>query len=74
MLELTGANPGLSPNAVGGHSALPKPAATIAIDFWHVRECAARPKIVQHNRNLTRCLSEAELSALRNSLKKIYTR
>jgi DNA-binding MarR family transcriptional regulator len=29
-------------------------------------------KVAKHDRNLTRCLSERELSELRNSLKKIY--
>lgn len=31
-----------------------------------------RRRVVEHDRNLTRCLSDGELRELRNSLKKIY--
>ncbi|MCW3834731.1 MarR family winged helix-turn-helix transcriptional regulator [Sphingomonas canadensis] len=42
MLELVGANPGLSQVELAEIMGLSRPAATLMIDFWQARECIAR--------------------------------
>lgn len=100
LLEVVGANPGLSQVQLAEILGLSKPAATVTIDFWQGRSCLSREKgihdrrsfgifltlsgeaelrrlqtrIAEHDKALTACLSQQELSQLHTLLQRISDR
>ncbi len=50
MLEVIGANPGLRHVQLAAVLGLSKPAATLAIDFWEVRNCLTRRRMPEDGR------------------------